>query len=133
MRYVGQSFEIDVPWTSGLRFISGFHSAHRSRYGYADSARPTEIVSVRVRAIGVTDKPRLARSRASTRRKPKPISVEKVFVDERAVPAPIYDREELRPGMRFGGPAVVIEYGSTTLLPGGRTAQVDQWLNLIIE
>src|SRR5262249_29187196 len=60
IRYVGQSFEIDVPFSD--RVLKAFHAAHQTRYGYADSARPTEIVSLRIRASGITDKPRIARS-----------------------------------------------------------------------
>src|SRR6185436_5537132 len=37
MRYAGQSFEIDVPWSK--RFGAKFHEAHRERYGYSDSSR----------------------------------------------------------------------------------------------
>src|SRR5262249_12111905 len=36
VRYVGQSFEIHVPWSR--QFQREFHSAHELRYGYSDSA-----------------------------------------------------------------------------------------------
>ena len=64
MRYIGQSFEIDVPWSRD--FDSHFHLAHQQRYGYADRSRPTEVVSARVRATGITDKPSLRRNRNRT-------------------------------------------------------------------
>jgi len=49
------------------------------------------------------------------------------------VATPIYARERLRPGNRFAGPAVVEQMDATTLVPTGMTAQVDRWLNLILE
>ena len=45
LRYVGQSFELTVPL--GPRLSARFHEAHEERYGYADRARPLELVAVR--------------------------------------------------------------------------------------
>ncbi|HJQ23863.1 MAG TPA: hydantoinase/oxoprolinase family protein [Blastocatellia bacterium] len=129
MRYVGQSFEIDVPWSN--RFESRFHAAHRERYGYADPQRATEIVSLRLRATGVTDKPRLRRS-SSKRRKITPRHEAKVYLSERAAHAPVYARDDFAAGLKLQGPAIITEYSSTTLIPAGRSVAVDEWLNLIV-
>ena len=130
MRYVGQSFEIDIAW--GKRFEEAFHSAHRERYGYADSTRPTEIVSLRLRAAGITSKPRIGKTRSRGHRIPKPIRTAKVCLTARPTRIPVYSRDELKAGMRLNGPAVIIEYSSTTLIPRGRRVETDHWLNLII-
>jgi N-methylhydantoinase A len=45
LRYRGQSFELTVPLGDGL--ADRFHRAHEERYGYADPARPVELVAVR--------------------------------------------------------------------------------------
>lgn len=45
LRYQGQSFELSVPLGEGL--ARRFHRAHEERYGYADEARPIELVAVR--------------------------------------------------------------------------------------
>jgi N-methylhydantoinase A len=45
LRYRGQSFELAVPLGSGL--AARFHELHEARYGYADRARPLELVAVR--------------------------------------------------------------------------------------
>ncbi|MCU1273857.1 MAG: 5-oxoprolinase (ATP-hydrolyzing), partial [Bryobacterales bacterium] len=45
VRYAGQSYELNV------RTEAEFHAAHQKLYGYSDPARPTEVVTVRVRAI----------------------------------------------------------------------------------
>jgi N-methylhydantoinase A len=45
LRYRGQSFELTVPLGPGL--AQRFHRAHEERYGYADPARPVELVAVR--------------------------------------------------------------------------------------
>src|SRR5437660_6955530 len=45
LRYRGQSFELAVPLGGDL--VADFHRAHEERYGYADPARPIELVAVR--------------------------------------------------------------------------------------
>jgi N-methylhydantoinase A len=45
----------------------------------------------------------------------------------------VYDRELLRPGDTFAGPAIVAEYSSATVLPPGDVLRVDGLGNLIIE
>ena len=130
VRYVGQSFEIDVRW--GDRFEKSFHALHKERYGYADRSRPTEVVSLRLRAVGVTDKPRLQRAAARGEKAPEPASIAKVYLTQRPSRVPVYAREELKAGARFSGPAVITEYSSTTLVPSGWSVEVDAWLNLLI-
>jgi N-methylhydantoinase A len=131
LRYAGQSFEIDVPWSAGVE--RAFHHAHRERYGYGDSSRPTEIVSLRLRASGITLKPTLSRRRKTSRSKPRPDRIERVFLAERPTQLPVYSRDSLESGARIAGPAVITEYGSTTLLPPNWRVRVDAALNLIIE
>jgi N-methylhydantoinase A len=130
VRYIGQSFEIDIPWDRG--FQTRFHSAHSERYGYSDTARPIEIVSVRVRAIGITEKPPISRSIVRRRALPKPAFVAGVYFASRKVPTRVYLRETLKPGATLSGPAIVTEYSSTLLIPAGRKAEVDPWHNIVI-
>ncbi|HSB09604.1 MAG TPA: hydantoinase/oxoprolinase family protein [Blastocatellia bacterium] len=131
MRYVGQSFEIDVDW--GPRFEAAFHAAHRERYGYADRSRPTEIVSLRVRGTGITEKPRLKRLPSRRQRQVRASETAMVWLGSRPMRVPIYSRDELTPGSTFDGPAIITEYSSTTLIPSGWVVEVDPWLNLVME
>lgn len=131
MRYTGQSFGIDVMWSKS--FEKTFHDAHRQRYGYADTGRPTEIVSLRVKAIGITDKPRIKRARAGNALTPEPSHTARAYLSERAARVPVYNRDDLSVEMKITGPAIVTEYSSTTLVLAGRAIEVDPWLNLIID
>jgi N-methylhydantoinase A len=45
----------------------------------------------------------------------------------------VYDRAGLRPGHVVGGPAIVEQPDSTTLIPPAYRARVDAHLNLIVE
>src|SRR5258706_982237 len=55
MRYVGQSYEIDVPvelgWLApggGAPLLAAFHRAHQRAFGHADREAPAEIVNLRI-------------------------------------------------------------------------------------
>jgi N-methylhydantoinase A len=130
MRYVGQSFEIDVAWGGDIQ--AKFHAAHRERYGYADSSRPIEIVSLRVRASGVTEKPRTKRWPSGRSKTAKASRTSRVYLSERPLNVPVYARDDLSVGSKVAGPAIITEYSSTTLIPSGFKVEVDPWLNLLI-
>ena len=49
VRYAGQSFELTVPL--GGDIAGAFHRAHEERYGYADRARPLELVALRTASV----------------------------------------------------------------------------------
>ena len=55
------------------------------------------------------------------------------FFDHGYVETPIYDRARLSPGATFGGPCLVEEIVSTTVIPPGATVRVDEYGSMIIE
>jgi N-methylhydantoinase A len=130
IRYRGQSFELEIKW--GNDALAAFHQAHRDRYGHADPSRAVEIVSVRLRGVGLTEKPPLERARRLRRITVPPQFHAPMRLGPRAARVPVYDREQLPPGAALVTPAVVIEYGSTTLVPPGWRAAVDGWHNLVL-
>src|SRR5215813_4229588 len=135
MRYRGQSFELEVVVGDQLdeEVVARFHQAHRERYGHADPNRAVEIVSVRLRGVGRVEKPRLKRTRSPSRYQPKPERTAIVWLGERRKQVPVYNREELRPVAAIKGPAIIVEYGSTTLAPAGWKLRVDGWKNLALD
>jgi N-methylhydantoinase A len=134
MRYAGQSFELDVPCGESLnhKVLVAFHRTHQQRYGHCDPARAVEIVSVRLRGIGITGKPLLHRERSFRTHRAKPQSETLARFTNKAARVPVYDRQRLKPGATLTGPALITEYGSTTLVPATWRAAVDGWRNLIL-
>jgi N-methylhydantoinase A len=135
VRYQGQSFELEIKWTKGIKIAAAFHRAHLARYGYAQEANSVEIVSARLRSTGLIEKLREKQTKVMTRRRAfaPPHGFAKLFFYGREVRASIYHRDELMPGARLRSPCIVTEYSSTTLVPAGASAAMDNDGNLIIE
>jgi N-methylhydantoinase A len=132
MRYAGQGYELAVPFVGN--FLAAFHRAHERRYGYADPARPIEVVNVRARFTGLTAKPELPSSRpGSAACRHALASTWRAFLVGRYRATAVYDRSRLRAGNRFAGPAIVAEYSATTLVPPGWRARIDRYGNLLLE
>jgi N-methylhydantoinase A len=131
MRYVGQAYELSVPAAGD--FVAAFHREHARRYGYSDAWRPVEIVNVRARFIGASPRGHWTRHRLGKGDCRAAITgTRAVYFHGRWRAAHVYQREKLRPGNRFRGPAIVAEYSATTVVPGGWRASVDEFENLLL-
>src|SRR5262245_33913073 len=143
-RYVGQGYELTVPVPAGVLDAAALAGVRRSfdeiyaaRYGYANPSEPVEIVTWKLSATGQTSPVRLRRARhdseatneASARK-----SDRRAWFPETDgwTDTPVYDRYRLAPGHRLGGPAIVEERESTTVLPPGVMATVDDYASLIV-
>src|SRR5687768_1953428 len=130
MRYRGQSFELLITRTHG-NIAAAFHHAHRDRYGYAQERSEIEIVSARLRSIGVVDRLSM-RKIAAARGTVKPHDSAVAYLDGRKTIVAVYKREELRGGVKLKTPCIVTEYSATTLIPRDATARLDQSGNILI-
>jgi N-methylhydantoinase A len=126
LRYRGQSYELNVPWNDGQP-AALFHREHEKIYGYANTGRDVEIVTIRVRARTTVEKPTLTRSGAVKPGKPEQ---RRVFINGWKN-VDVWKRQQLtdRPKM---GPALVLDYGSTTLVPPKWNFRVDRAGNLLL-
>ncbi len=131
VRYVGQSYELTIPFTP--KYEESFHSQHEKVYGYRHE-REVEIVNLRLRAVANTPKPELPQfSEKSTKDSSQALlGVRKTAFGGDFMETKIYDREKLKWGNKIYGPAIVVEYSSTTVIPPETHAEVDRFGNLII-
>jgi len=137
LRYLGQSYEISVPFRTGSAgrraVFEAFHREHEKLYSYRHRDRAVEIVNIRLKTVGVTEKVKFEKHR-ERRCPPKnaAIKTQTLRVKGRPYQAVVYDRSRLAAGTKVTGPALVIDPESTAYLPPGYTARVDPFLNLII-
>jgi N-methylhydantoinase A len=140
VRYAGQSMEVRVPAPGGAvnaRFLStlvdAFHAAHKRTFGYNYAGeQKIEIVNFCVSGFGLIERPELPKLAKRGGATPARRSVRPVYFDEALRDTPVYDRATLLPGFRLEGPAIVEEFGSTTVVFPGQTLEVDPHGVLIV-
>ena len=128
VRYTGQSYEITLPFSTG--YGKAFHRRHARLYGYANPARAIEVVTLRVRASGVTSKPRLPFAKPRRMFRPKPAGICPGQFDGRTLRVAHYRWPDLQPGAEAAGPAVVTGPEATVVIPPGFRFRVDGFGNV---
>src|SRR5881409_3949112 len=140
-RYVGQGYEVTVPVPAGRldptaldRVRASFHEIYAARYGYANPGEPVEVVTWKLSAAGGSPHIALAKAAAGAADARRKATRRAYFPEARGyTDTPVYDRYALAAGTSLTGPAIVEERESTTVLPPGVTATVDEYANLIAE
>lgn len=142
MRYQRQNFEICIPVPAGEmteetleKALADFHAEHKRSYGYCKEDAIVQLVSYRVSAIGVIDKPDLKEKELHPDAPlPQPIEVRKVLFQnsDEYVDAPVYMRGELVPGQAVPGPCICEQMDTTLVVPTGWVIHVDGYYNLKI-
>jgi N-methylhydantoinase A len=131
LRYAGQGSELVLPVRKGAGggdLSADFHAAHQQTYGHSRPAHPVELVNVRVAAIGRLETPRMAPQGANEASSAE--SRRSVYFGGRMQASAILQRAGLRIGSTVVGPAIIEEFGSTTVLPPAWACRVDEAGNL---
>ncbi len=136
LRYVGQAYELTTPVGAGdseSDIIASFHQAHARRYSFERREETVQVVNVRLAVEAKSRPPVLPQLAAgSADAGASLIGRKQVWFGDRAVESGLYDRDKLRAGNRFRGPAIVFQYDTTTVIPPAWTAEVDGYGNLIL-
>jgi N-methylhydantoinase A len=137
IRYRGQAFELNVavsePWAAEA-IEADFHRQHRATYGHANPGAPVELVNARLIAYGLVAKPAAEPHRSAT------TGLDEALVERRPVwfgghrhDCPVWERERLPRRAELRGPAIVEEFGATTVVLPGWCGVVDDDGNLLFE
>jgi N-methylhydantoinase A len=133
LRYLGQSMEVRVSAPSGTidqKFLdeltANFHAAHRRAFGYDYAGRQkVELVNFRVSGFGLIEHARLPKLQSVGNVIPARKAVRRVYFAGAWAETAVYERAALPPGCRIEGPAVIEEFGSTTVVFPGQFLEVD--------
>ncbi|MDO5628166.1 MAG: hydantoinase/oxoprolinase family protein [Mobilicoccus sp.] len=137
MRYEGQWRNLSIDVGTGPDAledgIARFHEQHDREFAFRRDETPVEIYQLGLRAVGATAKPTFPAEDRQDVTDPEPTSTRQVwFADTGWVETGIHDRNTLPPGTTFTGPAIVDQFDSTTVVPPGARAEIDEWLNIRI-
>jgi N-methylhydantoinase A len=142
MRYVGQSYELEVPFPEGRDEITReiiddvvrrFHDTHQSIYQHSAPHSPVEFIAFRtVFSEKPNPVPLLPQLKPGAEIAPQ--GRRKAYFEEyqNFVETPLYERTALVPGQKLVGPAIVEQSDTTTVTYPNQITEVDVWGNLII-
>ncbi|HEX5195051.1 MAG TPA: hydantoinase/oxoprolinase family protein [Solirubrobacteraceae bacterium] len=137
MRYLGQWRSMNVELDPGPidleTVVERFHSEHEREFSYRRNEAAVELYRLELAAIGQTDDVRLPQAeRSADAALPEPASVRDVWFDgvQQPLQTPVYVRDALPAGVQFSGPAVIDQLDTTTLIPPGVRAEIDEHLNI---
>ncbi len=132
VRYAGQSFELNVPFTPAYR--DTFDHRHQECYGYSRMDAPIEIVNVRARAIGqVTPPAILPQSLGSSDSSSARWEERPVVLAHGVQAVPHYRGHFLRPGHEISGPSIIVLEDTTVYLGVTDQATIDAYSNILID
>lgn len=127
VRYLGQAYYLNVPWTDLVESARTFHDLHEQRYGHSLDVE-LELVNLRVALLCDTSKPGLSQTPGTG----KGLSVRMAKLAGIEHSALVIPREQLKPGVELTGPALVTETVSTTFIKPGWSAVMDDFGNLVL-
>lgn len=133
LRYQGQEYSMNVPVEAGAtiaQVLESFHSLYERRYGHSQPESETEIISVRLAAIGSFDHDGGARFVPSPG-EPQ-VGTREVVFDGTSHTTPIVKRDRLASGQSIASPAIVEEESATTVVPPGYSITIDEFGNMMI-
>jgi N-methylhydantoinase A len=136
MRYVGQAYELEVPIVVPVtrermpEILAAFHAVHERVYGYARTQQPVEFVNFRAVHTFPLQRPTLTPAARATGTLADARLGERRAYFGSFMPTTIYERARLPLGALLEGPAIVEQSDTTTVIPPGVTALVDDTGNL---
>ncbi|MDD9955929.1 MAG: hydantoinase/oxoprolinase family protein [Anaerolineaceae bacterium] len=142
MRYRGQEHTVNIPLpgvtlsTDDIPLITErFHAAHLQQYGHSMMQDPIEIVTLRLRAVGLLPRPDLARAETGSGNLAAASRGSRMVYDRASssqIEYQVYDRMKLGAGDSLSGPAIVEEPSSTTMVHTGDALTVGDYGELQI-
>ena len=129
LRYQGQSFALNLAYSSLSNMIQNFHDLHEKRYGHSMDM-PVELVTIRVRVTASTESlvlPKLAMKNAS-----KGVAHKTVKLHGIEQKVSVYQRQDLLSSQMIAGPALINEKVSTTFIDVNWFGQLDDYGSIVL-
>jgi N-methylhydantoinase A len=140
LRYVGQSYELEVPLPLALaadsvwRAVADFHAVHQQVYGHSRPTHPVEFVNIRTVHSAPLPRPQLVPPAIPTGLEDARKGSRLAYFDEYQTyhDTPVYARSRLPVDVEFAGPAIIEQPDTTTVVYPGQHCRADTAGNLLI-
>jgi N-methylhydantoinase A len=131
VRYRRQAYELTVPIADGAITLAtlddlaeAFHARHEQTYGHANRSEGVQLVNLRLTALGrrpdlvLAQRPDAASARTRSR--------DVWFGGTKFARTPVHWRDGLTADTKIAGPAIIEAMDSTTIVPSGWQARIDE-------
>jgi 5-oxoprolinase (ATP-hydrolysing) len=132
LRYAGTDTALTVNAGTAKQMQSAFEKAHKARFGFIDRSKEIVIEAVSVEAIGGGARFRERKKTARRTPAPKPTRRTRFFSGGAWHRAGVYTRDQLKPGMRVGGAAIIVEPHQTIVVEPGWQAELTAKNHLVL-
>lgn len=121
MRFVGQMHAVRVPVQASDTYTSlnrAFQEVYKKRYGLVNRDSESEVLSLHAAVVAKTPRPDIQRLAVVGKTTPPTATSRPIYFSESKaeLQAAVFDRATLPIGFSAAGPAVLEEYGSTTIV-----------------
>jgi 5-oxoprolinase (ATP-hydrolysing) len=132
LRYEGTDSALMVSFDNIEEMRSRFEQVYRQRYGFTMAEKALIVEAVSVEAIGQATslaEPLLTSERTTPL---TPVAIAQIYTKDNWHQTPIYRREDLKPGDRIVGAALIIEPTGTNVIEPGWSAELTNRNHLIL-
>ena len=132
LRYVGTDTSLQVQFGTVQQMLVQFESEYERRFSFLMPGKDLIVEAVSVEAIGMSDAPMEQVSlpvRAGPLRAAQQVPMYSGGIRHDAC---LYRREDMRPGDRIDGPAIIVDVNATTVVEPGWLAEVTSLDHLVL-
>jgi 5-oxoprolinase (ATP-hydrolysing) len=131
LKYEGTDTALIVPLGPAAGMLRDFEAAYRKQFSFLMPGRPLVVEAVSVEAIAAGEAH--AEAKVAEKAQATPAENVRMFTGGRWHEAPLYRREDLGPGNRIDGPAIIAEANATTVVEPEWRASVTPLNHLVLE
>jgi len=133
VRYEGTDSALVVPFGDLATIASGFEAAYRQRFAFLMQGKRLIAEAVSVEAVVSGDAPAEPRHALEGAREVPRRETVRTYSDGTWHEAALVVREDLRPGDKLSGPAIIAEKNATTVVEPGWTAHLTELDHIVLE
>jgi 5-oxoprolinase (ATP-hydrolysing) len=133
IRYAGTDTPLVVNGGTLAAMKSAFEKAHKARFGFIDRSKQLVIEAVSVEAVGGGARFKEKKHKAARGKLPPPARRTEFFSGGAWHKASVYTRDQLKPGSKVAGPAIVIEPHQTIVVEDGWRASISTKDHLVLD
>jgi len=132
IRYAGTDTALIVAAGSLTTMMCAFEKAHRARFGFIDRSKHMVVEAVSVEAVGGGAKFSERAGKRTRGKLPKPARRTRFFSSGEWHAASVFTREQLKPGHKVKGAAIIIEPHQTVVVEPGWQAELTAKHHLVL-